>query len=57
MTDALTDDQKTAMLDRIPLRRMGRVDDVAAIVSFLASDQAAYITGETLQVNGGLYMN
>jgi 3-oxoacyl-[acyl-carrier protein] reductase len=57
MTDALTDDQKTAMLDRIPLRRMGRVDDVAAVVSFLASDQAAYITGETLQVNGGLYMN
>ena len=45
------------MLDRIPLRRMGRVDEVAAIVSFLASDQAAYITGETLQVNGGLYMN
>jgi 3-oxoacyl-[acyl-carrier protein] reductase len=57
MTDALTDDQKTAMLDRIPLGRMGQVDDVAAIVSFLASDEAAYITGETLQVNGGLYMN
>ena len=57
MTDALTDDQKTAMLDRIPLRRMGQVDDVAAIVSFLASDEAAYITGETLQVNGGLYMS
>lgn len=56
MTDGLTDDQKTAMLARIPLGRMGRVEDVAAVVSFLASDGAAYITGETLQVNGGLYM-
>jgi 3-oxoacyl-[acyl-carrier protein] reductase len=44
------------MLARIPLGRMGRVEDVAAVVSFLASDGAAYITGETLQVNGGLYM-
>ncbi|TDJ23808.1 MAG: 3-oxoacyl-ACP reductase FabG [Gammaproteobacteria bacterium] len=56
MTDGLTDDQRTAMLARIPLGRMGRVEDVAAVVSFLASDGAAYITGETLQVNGGLYM-
>jgi 3-oxoacyl-[acyl-carrier protein] reductase len=56
MTDDLTDDQRTAMLARIPLGRMGRVEDVAAVVSFLASDGAAYITGETLQVNGGLYM-
>jgi 3-oxoacyl-[acyl-carrier protein] reductase len=56
MTEDLTDDQRTAMLARIPLGRMGRVEDVAAVVSFLASDGAAYITGETLQVNGGLYM-
>ena len=56
MTDDLTNDQRTAMLARIPLGRMGRVEDVAAVVSFLASDGAAYITGETLQVNGGLYM-
>ena len=56
MTDDLTDDPRTARLARIPLGRMGRVEDVAAVVSFLASDGAAYITGETLQVNGGLYM-
>lgn len=56
MTDALTDEQKAAMLSRIPLGRLGRAEDVAAVVAFLASEQAAYITGETLQVNGGLYM-
>ena len=44
------------MLDRVPLGRMGAVDDIAAAVSFLASDAAGYITGETLSVNGGLHM-
>jgi 3-oxoacyl-[acyl-carrier protein] reductase len=56
MTDALTDEQRAQMLARIPLRRLGSVTDVAAVVSFLASDGAAYVTGETLHVNGGLYM-
>jgi len=56
MTAELTQDQVQAMLERIPLGRMGAVGDVAEAVAFLASDRAAYITGETLQVNGGLYM-
>jgi 3-oxoacyl-[acyl-carrier protein] reductase len=56
MTEALTDEQKAMMLSRIPLGRMGSVDDVANLVAFLASDAAGYITGETLHVNGGLYM-
>ena len=56
MTAALTDEQSQAMMARIPLGRMGSVEDVAGVVSFLASDQAAYITGETVHVNGGLHM-
>jgi len=56
MTAELTEDQVQAMLERIPLGRMGAASDVAEAVAFLASDRAAYITGETLQVNGGLYM-
>lgn len=56
MTGKLTDDQVQGMLERIPLGRMGSPADVAHAVAFLASDQAGYITGETLQVNGGLYM-
>ena len=56
MTEALTDEQKAMMLSRIPLGRLGSVDDVADLVAFLASDAAGYITGETLHVNGGLYM-
>jgi 3-oxoacyl-[acyl-carrier protein] reductase len=56
MTSQLTPDQVRAMLERVPLGRMGSVADVAHAVSFLASDRAGYITGETLQVNGGLYM-
>ena len=55
MTNALSDDQTAAMLDRIPLGRMGSVDEIAATVSFLCSQHAGYITGQTLQVNGGLY--
>jgi 3-oxoacyl-[acyl-carrier protein] reductase len=42
------------MLDRIPLGRMGEADEIAATVSFLCSESAGYITGQTLQVNGGL---
>lgn len=56
MTDALTEAQRTAMLSRIPLARMGSVDDVAALVTFLSGDGAGYVTGETVHVNGGLYM-
>ncbi len=56
MTDVLTDVQKAAILAQVPLARYGTVDDIAAAVTFLASDAAGYITGHTLDVNGGLYM-
>lgn len=56
MTHVLTDDQKKAMLGAVPLARAGTVADIAAAVRFLASDDAAYITGHTLDVNGGMYM-
>ena len=56
MTEALTDDQKSAILAQIPLGRYGSDTDVAAAVAFLASDAGAYITGHTLDVNGGMYM-
>lgn len=55
MTEALTDQQKAAMLERIPAGRMGRSSDVAGTVAFLVSDEASYITGQTIQVNGGMY--
>lgn len=55
MTEALTQDQTAAMLERIPLGRMGEATEIAAAVSFLCSEQAGYITGQTLQVNGGLF--
>jgi 3-oxoacyl-[acyl-carrier protein] reductase len=56
MTRALTDEQKQAMLSGIPLGRPGTVADIAAAVVFLASDEASYITGQVLRVNGGMYM-
>jgi len=56
MTRALADAQREKLLERIPLGRLGSPDDVANAVVFLASPQAAYITGVTLHVNGGLYM-
>ena len=56
MTDALTEDQKSAILAQVPLARYGADTDVAAAVAFLASDFASYITGHTLDVNGGMYM-
>ena len=55
MTEALTQEQTAAMLKRIPLGRMGETNEIAAAVSFLCSEQAGYITGQTLQVNGGLF--
>jgi len=56
MTRALSEEQKSALLAQIPSGRLGTPADVAAGVLFLASPQAAYITGETLHVNGGMYM-
>lgn len=56
MTDALNDDQKTAIMAQIPLARYGTDADIAQPVLFLASDAASYITGHTLDVNGGMYM-
>ena len=56
MTAALSEAQTAAMLDRVPLARMGRVDDIAAAVVYLAGEGGGYITGQTLHVNGGLFM-
>lgn len=56
MTDALSDSAREALLGAVPAGRLGSPDDIAAAVAFLASSEAGYITGETLQVNGGLYM-
>ena len=56
MTDELTDAQKAGILAQIPLARYGSDADIAASVAFLASDGAGYITGHTLDVNGGMYM-
>jgi 3-oxoacyl-[acyl-carrier protein] reductase len=56
MTAGLSEDLKAAMLAHIPLKRFGRVADIAAAVRFLASDDAGYITGQVLAVNGGMYM-
>jgi len=56
MTRALDESQKEGLLKGIPLGRLGEPDDIAAAVLFLASDQGAYITGQTLHVNGGMYM-
>ena len=56
MTDALSEDQSAALLDRIPSGRLGVVADVAAGVVYLASEEAAYVTGQTLHVNGGMAM-
>lgn len=55
MTAALTDEVRADYVAAIPLRRMGRAEDVAEAVAFLASDEAAYITGQVLGVNGGMY--
>jgi 3-oxoacyl-[acyl-carrier protein] reductase len=56
MTDALTPEQKQRIAGAIPMGRLGSPEDVAASVVFLASDQAEYITGQTIHVNGGMAM-
>ena len=56
MTDALTDEQKARILGQIPAGRMGRPEEIAAAVLYLSSAQAAYVTGATLHVNGGMAM-
>lgn len=57
MTRSLNDEQRAALLANIPLNRLGMPDDIAHAVTFLASPGAGYITGATLHVNGGMYMN
>jgi len=57
MTSSLADSHKEALLVNVPVKRLGEPEEIAAAVSFLASQPAAYITGETLNVNGGMYMN
>jgi 3-oxoacyl-[acyl-carrier protein] reductase len=56
MTDKLNEAQRTALLSRIPLGKMGAAKDVAAAVAYLASDEAAWVTGQTVHVNGGMLM-
>ncbi len=56
MTDALPEEVKTQMLGQIPLAKFGQPEDIAKAVAFLASEDASYITGQTIHVNGGMYM-
>jgi len=56
MTRTLNDEQRTALTAQVPMARLGSVDDIAAAVLFLCSPGASYVTGETLHVNGGMYM-
>lgn len=57
MTRSLTEDQKSALLKQIPMGAIGNPEDIAHAVLFLVSDQSGYITGQTLHVNGGMYLN
>ena len=56
MTQSLPEEQKTALLSQIPLKRLGKPEDIAEVVGFLVSDKGGYVTGETIHVNGGMYM-
>jgi 3-oxoacyl-[acyl-carrier protein] reductase len=57
MTNSLPEAHKTALLEQVPVKRLGEPEEIAAAVSYLASPNAAYVTGETLHVNGGMYMS
>lgn len=57
MTRALTDNQRAEILSSVPVNRLGDAKEIASAILFLASDQASYITGETLHINGGMYMS
>src|SRR5690606_20837836 len=57
MTKILPDEQKNMLLSKIPLGRLGKPEEIAAVVAFLASDAGGYVTGETIHVNGGMYMS
>jgi 3-oxoacyl-[acyl-carrier protein] reductase len=57
MTAELSEGQKDAMLGQIPLGRLGAPQEIAALVGFLSSEAAGYITGETVHINGGMYMS
>ncbi|MOA42239.1 3-oxoacyl-[acyl-carrier-protein] reductase FabG [compost metagenome] len=56
MTDELSDELKEGMLNNIPLARLGQPEEIAKVALFLASDSASYMTGQTLHVDGGMYM-
>ena len=56
MTDNIVESVKAVLTSRIPMARLGTGEDVSNIVAFLSSDAASYITGETVHVNGGMYM-
>ena len=56
MTDKINDNVKEVLISKIPISRLGTGEDVSNTVAFLSSDQASYITGETIHVNGGMYM-
>lgn len=57
MTKVLSEEQKQGLLSKIPLGRLGKPEEIAAVVGFLASEAGAYVSGETIHVNGGMYMS
>ena len=56
MTDELNDEIRDSILNQIPLARLGHPEEIANVVDFLSTDESAYITGQTISVNGGMYM-
>ena len=56
MTDKLTDDQKAAMLAQIAMKRYGEPEEIASVVSFLASEDSSYVTGQVIEISGGISM-
>ena len=56
MTDKLTEEQRNKMLEQIAMKRYGEVEEIAGVVSFLASDDASYVTGQIIEISGGLMM-